>query len=180
MKKIGKVFRVIERGLIKKVEYFNVALYMKLYNRFLKKIGISMKPEGARFIHPSVQFDGKGYELTHIGNDVVISRNVLFLNHDYSLSCGIRSIGEDAYENEAYFLKEIKIEDNVFIGANCTILPGTTIESNCIIGAGSVVKGKFKSNSIICGNPAKKVADLDEWTYSKKENDTFYWSKYGA
>jgi serine acetyltransferase len=45
----------------------------------------------------------------------------------------------------------------VFIGDNCTILPNTTIGDNCIVGAGSVVRGKFPENSVIIGNPAKIV-----------------------
>ena len=42
---------------------------------------------------------------------------------------------------------------------NTIILKGTIIGHNSIVGAGSVVSGKFKSNSIICGNPAEKIKD---------------------
>ena len=71
------------------------------------------------------------------------------------------------------FQKEIWIGNNCFIGARSIILPGTHIEDNTIIGAGSVVKGKYKGNSVICGNPAKEVATLEEWTNRHVEKNDF-------
>jgi serine acetyltransferase len=37
------------------------------------------------------------------------------------------------------------------------ILPGTTIGKDCIIGAGSVVRGMVPDGSVVIGNPAKVV-----------------------
>jgi acetyltransferase-like isoleucine patch superfamily enzyme len=51
----------------------------------------------------------------------------------------------------------IRIGNNVFVGTNCIILYGTTIGDNCIVGAGSVVRGHYPDNSVIVGNPAKVV-----------------------
>lgn len=48
----------------------------------------------------------------------------------------------------------IKVGDNCWFGANCTILPGTTIGNGCVIAAGSVVKGNIPDNSVIAGVPA--------------------------
>ena len=55
----------------------------------------------------------------------------------------------------------IMIGKNVFIGANSFILPGTIIESNCIIGAGSVVRGKIPQGSVVIGNPAKVICPIE-------------------
>ena len=52
----------------------------------------------------------------------------------------------------------IIIGENVWIGSNCVILPGVQIESNSIIGAGSVVTKTIYRNSIVAGNPAKIIA----------------------
>jgi acetyltransferase-like isoleucine patch superfamily enzyme len=51
----------------------------------------------------------------------------------------------------------IVIGDNVWIGANCVILPGVKIGSNVIIGAGSIVTKDVPNNSIAVGNPCKVI-----------------------
>ena len=51
--------------------------------------------------------------------------------------------------------KEIVIKDNVWIGANCFILGGTTIGEGSVITAGSTVKGIVPSRCIYGGNPGQ-------------------------
>ena len=41
------------------------------------------------------------------------------------------------------------IGDNSWIGCNVVILRGTSIGKNCIVGAGSVLKGTYPDNSVI-------------------------------
>lgn len=175
MNKVIKICKVIERGIIKQMDSFSPRKYMNLYNNYLKSIGVDLFGT-PRYIHPSVSFDGKGYSLTHIGDNVVISRGVLLLNHDYSITCGLRTIGSDV-TYEAFWLKDIFIDDNVFIGANSTILPGTHIGKNTIVGAGTVVKGTVPENSIIIGNPARIVSHTDEWAKRKEINKDYFFEK---
>lgn len=74
----------------------------------------------------------------HIKNNVSIGPNVCIFDHDHD------------YINKGKFLcDEIVIENNVWIGANSVILKGTTIGENCVIGAGSVIKGTIKPNTIV-------------------------------
>ncbi len=56
----------------------------------------------------------------------------------------------------------IIIEDNVWIGANVTILPGITVGHHSVIGAGSVVTKDIDSYSVYAGVPAKKIRTLHE------------------
>ena len=53
------------------------------------------------------------------------------------------------------FGKPVTIGKNVWIGGNCTILPGVTIRDNAVIGAGSVVTKDIPNDSIAIGNPAR-------------------------
>lgn len=59
----------------------------------------------------------------------------------------------------------VVVGDNVWVAANCTLLPGTTIGDNAMIAAGSVVRGDVPSNEIWGGVPARRlkaVPSLDE------------------
>lgn len=63
----------------------------------------------------------------------------------------------------------IKVEDNVWIGANATILPGVTIGKNSIVGAGAVVTKDVPENTIVGGNPAKVIRNITEKDKQKWE-----------
>ena len=58
-------------------------------------------------------------------------------------------------QNEA-----IEIGEDVWIGAQVIILPGSKIGSGSIIGAGSIVKGVIEPNCLAVGSPAKMVKYL--------------------
>ena len=59
-------------------------------------------------------------------------------------------------------VKPIVIGRNVWIGNNVMILKGTEIGDNSVIGAGAVITGgKFPSNVVIAGNPAKVVKSVE-------------------
>ena len=52
------------------------------------------------------------------------------------------------------------IGDDVWIGGNCTILPGVTIGSNVIVAAGAVVTKDVPDNCVVAGVPARVVKAL--------------------
>jgi acetyltransferase-like isoleucine patch superfamily enzyme len=84
-----------------------------------------------------------------IGNNVKIGANVLITDSDWH--------PEDARSRQS---KPIIIDDNVWLGVNCTILKGVTIGANSIIGANSVVTGNIPENVIAAGNPCKVIKKL--------------------
>lgn len=58
--------------------------------------------------------------------------------------------------------REVVIENDVWIGANSIILPGTHIGSGSVIGANSVVRGVVPPKVLVAGNPAKIINKLGE------------------
>ena len=56
----------------------------------------------------------------------------------------------------------ITVGDSVWIGANVSVLPGVTIGSNTIIGAGSVVNKDIPDGVIACGNPCRVIRKITE------------------
>lgn len=83
-----------------------------------------------------------------IGNNVMIAPNCTIAggNHKYTTRTKpMRFQGSDE--------KPIIIEDDVWIGANSSILGGVTIRKGSIIGAGSVVTKDIQDYTINFGNP---------------------------
>ncbi|WP_133013586.1 DapH/DapD/GlmU-related protein [Clostridium cuniculi] len=54
------------------------------------------------------------------------------------------------------------IGENVWIGANVTVVPGVTIGNNAIIVAGAVVTKDVDSNTVVGGVPAKLIKIIRE------------------
>lgn len=97
--------------------------------------------------------------LISIGNNVTLAPRVHILAHDASTKNFI------GYTRIA----KVIIGSNVFVGAGTIILPGVTIGDNVIIGAGSIVTKDVESDTIVAGNPAKKICDFNTWIEKRKK-----------
>ena len=90
----------------------------------------------------------------------------------------IYSVAHDYKNSEALpydkriIYKPVVIEDFVWIGANVSILPGTTISKGAIVGMNSVVTKDVPMNAIVVGNPARVIKYRDKKKVEKliKEN----------
>lgn len=85
-----------------------------------------------------------------IGNNVSIAYGVLIQDSDYHTMY-------DEKGNEKPQTLPIKIEDNVWIGANAIILKGVTLGKGCVVAAGAVVTKSAPAYSLIGGNPARII-----------------------
>lgn len=90
-----------------------------------------------------------------IGNDVLIGNNVVIraANHAYKTKNKLIRL-------QGHCENEIVIGGDVWIGANCVVLPGAIIGNRVVITAGSVVRGTLCGGYIYAGNPAKKIKDI--------------------
>ena len=93
--------------------------------------------------------------LIEIGDNVTVAVGVKFITHDNSIS--------KIFSDKTDVFGKIIIGENVFVGAYSLILPGVSIGSNSIIGAGSVVTKSFGDNLIIAGNPARVISTVDSY-----------------
>ena len=77
----------------------------------------------------------------HIGNNSMITGNVIILAHDH-----VRGLLTNTY-----------IGSNVFIGGGSIIMPGIKVGNHVVIGAGSVVTKDIPDHSVVVGNPAQII-----------------------
>lgn len=104
-------------------------------------------------ISPGVNITDPDYVV--MGSNVRLSDCSLF-GHDGSINMINRAMATtfDA-------VGPIVIGDNVFIGHGAIVLPGTNIESNTIIGAGSVVKGQVEGGHVYAGSPLRAISTFE-------------------
>ena len=105
----------------------------------------------------------KGIE---IGENTAIGGNTKILDNDFHpIEAEARNkllADKNGGDSDLVPAKPIKIGKNCFIGCNAIILKGTELGDGCVVGAGAVVSGKFESDSVIVGNPARVIKKVGE------------------
>ena len=91
------------------------------------------------------------------GDNVFIAPNCGFYTAGHPREASERNKGLE-------YARPITVGDNVWFGANVSVLPGVTIGDNCVIGAGSVVNKDIPANSLAVGNPCKVIRTIDNDT----------------
>lgn len=76
-----------------------------------------------------------------LGDNVEIGPNVCIYDHDHDIKC------EGGIKSAKFITAPVSIGNDTWIGANVVVLRGTKIGKNCIIAAGSIVKGEIPDNS---------------------------------
>lgn len=108
-------------------------------------------------------FDRSHCYLISIGSRTTIAPNVKLIAHDASTR---QMIGYSRFGL-------IEIGEDCFIGHSAIVMPGVKIGARSIVGAGSVVTKDVPPNTIVAGNPARVIYDVDEFlAVVEKERET--------
>ncbi len=87
------------------------------------------------------------------GDNVFIAPNCGFYTATHPLDAEQRNEGLE-------YAHPITVGNNVWIGADVSVMPGVEIGNNSVIGAGSVVVKSIPANSVAVGNPCKVIKQI--------------------
>ncbi len=105
------------------------------------------------FINSRARFAARHPATITIGERVLIGPDCMFetVNHH------LHTDGESPRPAQP---ASILIEDDVWLGARVTVLPGVTIGRGSVIAAGAVVTGDVPPNTLVGGVPARPIRPL--------------------
>ena len=89
-----------------------------------------------------------------IGQHVMIGPLVQIYTASHPLQVQARNQGLE-------FARPILIEENVWIGGAAILLPGVSVGRNAVIGAGAVVTRDVPASTIVAGNPARVIRQIE-------------------
>ncbi len=131
------------------------------------------------YVHPNVYFSYP--QNIKIGYNLFINRGV-FITAPVSITIGdnvligpnvVINSGSHYYKNARRLIRDqghkllpIIIEDDVWIGANATILPGVILKKGLVVAANAVVTKTFEPYSVVAGVPAKLIKERVAYTLS--------------
>lgn len=121
------------------------------------------------YLGSNVNFNGMkiaGGGRVSIGDNFHSGRECLIIAQNHNIE------GSLVPYDETYILKDVNIEDNVWIGARVIILGGVTIGEGAVIQAGSVVVSNIPKYAIAGGHPAKvfKYRNIEHYELLKAQN----------
>jgi maltose O-acetyltransferase len=90
-----------------------------------------------------------------IGHHVFIGPGVQIYTAAHNLQAEARIQGWEV-------AKPIVIEDNVWLGGSAILLPGVRVGRNAVVGAGAVVSGDVPRNTVVAGNPARVIREIEQ------------------
>lgn len=125
--------------------------------RYARSVGVRVG-QGVHFYGATPGMFGSEPWMITLGDNVHIVSGCNFVTHDG----GVLILRHRYPDLEV--TKPIVVGSNVYIGINCTILPGVTIGDNVIVGAGSLVNRDVAAGTVVAGVPARPIRTLEEYT----------------
>ncbi len=156
--------------------YFNIKYPWIKYKGFVRVMPHTTFTKSNIELGTNVQFGPYCNISTDVklGNNVLLAGRVCIIGrNDHQYDVPKQLIWNGARCNE----KMTIVEDDVWIGHNCTILAGVTISKGSIIAAGSLVNKSIPSCEIWGGVPAKKIRNRFDTKEQTEEHLNFLISK---
>jgi UDP-2-acetamido-3-amino-2,3-dideoxy-glucuronate N-acetyltransferase len=105
-----------------------------------------------------------------IGDNCKVQNNVSVYDNvtlEEGVFCGPSMVFTNVANPRALFERKDEYRDTLVrhgatLGANCTIVCGTTIGANAFVGAGSVVTKDVRPNALVMGVPARHVGWMSD------------------
>ena len=122
----------------------------------------------------------------YIGNNVSIGPNVSLMatNHPLIASERVTHLS-DGRRIVTEFAPPIRIEDDVWIACNVTVIAGVTIGKGAVIGAGSVVTRDIPAGYVAAGSPCRPLYEItkehsvvDMIAEEDREKYAHFWEQY--
>ena len=133
------------------------------YIQHLRRLGVRVGENVSIYTPTKTTVDETYPWLLTIGNNVKIAQGAIILCHDYAWSV-LKGVSGGIFGASG----RVTIGDNVFIGMNAIITRNVTIGNNVVIGAGSVVTKDCEDNGVYAGNPARRIAELDDFLEKRR------------
>ena len=92
--------------------------------------------------------------------DIVVGNNVLIGPHCILVS-GNHIFKNGSYNNSDSCVGSIEVQDNSWIGGNCTLTPGAKLSARSVLGANSFLnRDTIEEQSLFGGVPAKFIKKM--------------------
>lgn len=146
---------------------FGIAVRRSWYGKRFKKCGENLEIcEHTIIINP--QNIECGYNVSIGSLSYIQAGGGVMLGHDVLLGPHVKiwtqnhkfDIYDKPVREQGYTYKPVRLEKDVWVGANAFIMPGTDIgEKTVIAGSAVVTSGVYPEGIILAGNPARKIGD---------------------
>lgn len=101
-----------------------------------------------------------------VGNRVLMAEGVhIYDNNNHPINPAARARNEPV---EPSGIAPVVVEDDVWLGSNCSVMRGVTIGHGSVVAAHAVVTRDVPAMSIVAGNPARVVKPIEEVTADGK------------
>ena len=149
LKHTGENFKCAETVVISQPELISVGDNVTFYH------GVYIQPSGQEItIGSNTHFAPYAvlYGPLSVGENCAIAAHVVLASVAHS-----HADPDTPFVKQPVDKRKITLEDNVWIGANAVIVPGITIGTGSIIGAGAVVTKDVEPYSVMGGVPARLI-----------------------